>query len=61
MLHTGTGKAKVAKEAILSFKLTILRQFHMWKGHEDFINKSGLLFVFFFNQTQMHPVKGLSD
>lgn len=61
MLHTRTGKAKVAKEAVLRFKLSILRQFHMWKGHADFINKSALLFVFFLNQTQMHLVKGLSD
>lgn len=42
------GKAKAAKEAMLSFKLTILREFHMWKGHTDFINKSALQFVFFF-------------
>lgn len=60
-LHTGTGKAKAAEEAVLGFKLTILREFLMLKGHSDFINKSALLFVFFFNQTQMHPVKGLSD
>ena len=55
------GKAEAAKEALLGFKLTILREFHMWKGHADFINKSALLFVFFFNQTQMHPFKGLID
>lgn len=61
MLYTKMGEGKAAKETILSFKVAILRAFRMWKGHPDFINKSALLFVFFFNQTQMHPVKGLSD
>lgn len=35
----------------------MLKEVDKWKGQAHFINKSIQLFVFLFNQIQMHPVK----
>lgn len=35
----------------------MLKEVDKWKGQAHFINKSIQLFVFLFNQIQMHPIK----